>query len=241
MTVALLTALLAAAAPAETPSALSAQPAGFVDILPGPGLAGWTRVAPISTAGVLSEVKRQVAVWVVDRKTGILHCRGHLPPAPPGKLGKDGKPDKGGSHEMLRYEKELGDFVFHVEWRFTDPARTGWNAGVYARVNGPATIWHQAQVGGGPKVNWFGDTLDEQGKIVRRKFEALDGRVKPPGQWNSYEITARGDRMTLWVNGSVASEWTGLRVARGHVGLEAELHDIEFRNLKLKPLPRARQ
>jgi hypothetical protein len=34
----------------------------------------------------------------------------------------------------------------------------------------------------------------------------------------------------------VVSEWQGLRVPRGHVGLEAELHHIEFRNLKLKQL-----
>jgi hypothetical protein len=234
-----LAALLAAPAP-ETPSALASDPRGWVDILPGPGLAGWTRVAPISTSGVVSHVDPKQEVWVVDRKAGTIHCRGHLPPAQPGRVGKDGKPDKGGSHEMLRHDKELGDFIFHVEWRFAEPGRSGvskgWNAGVYARVNDAATVWHQAAVGGGPTTNWFGDTPDEAGKIGRRKLDASEPRVKPPGQWNVYEITARGDRMALWVNGAVVSEWTGLRVRRGHVGLEAERYDIEFRNLKLKQL-----
>lgn len=218
-----------AAAPRDQPSALSADPKGWIDILPGPDLKGWARVEPISTRKVKSVVNAKLAVWVPDRKTGILDCRGHLPlQAPPG-----GKP---GSHEMLRYEEELGDFIFHVEWRFKDPAKTGWNAGVYARVNEKADIWHQAQVGPGPATYWFGDTPDATGKISRVQDDSKEPRVKPPGQWNAYELTGRGDTLTLWVNGAVVSRLTGLQVRRGRVGLEAELHHIEFRNLKLKRL-----
>jgi hypothetical protein len=218
-----------AAAPRHEPSALSADPKGWVDILPGPDLKGWLRVAPISTRKVKSLVNPKLAVWVPDRKTGILDCRGHLPvEAPPG-----GKP---GSHEMLRYEQELGDFIFHVEWRFLDPAKNGWNAGVYARVNEKADIWHQAQVGAGPTTYWFGDTPDAAGKISRIQDDSREPRVKPPGQWNVYELAGRGDTLTLWVNGAVVSRLTGLQVRRGRVGLEAELHHIEFRNLKLKRL-----
>jgi hypothetical protein len=217
--------LLALFAAAETPSALAQQPEGWVDLTPGPGLAGWSRLAPISTRGVVSVVNRDLAIWVVDRRTGVLDCRGHLAPAG----------ETNGSHEMLRYDRELGDFVFHVEWRFVDPARKGWNAGVYARVHGP-TIWHQAQVGNASGGYWFGDSPDGSGKVVRQQFEARENRVKPVGQWNSYELTGRGDTLTLWVNGAVVSEWRGLKVRRGQVGLEAERHHIEFRNLKLKPL-----
>jgi len=60
--------------------------------------------------------------------------------------------------------------------------------------------------------------------------------VKPAGEWNTYEITGKGDRLILWVNGAVVSELTGLRVRRGRIGLEAELHHMEFRNLKVKEL-----
>jgi hypothetical protein len=229
MTPVLAATVLVAAAAASGRSALESQPKGWIDILPGPALTGWTRVAPISTAGVKSVVNKDLAIWVVDRKTGVLDCRGHLPPASPG--GKDG------SHEMLRHDKEVGDFIFHVEWRFTDPARPGWNAGIYARVRDDAAVWHQAQVGGATAGYWFGDTPDDTGKIVRRKLEAREARVKPAGEWNVYEITGRGDTLTLWVNGAVTSVMSGLKILRGHVGLEAELHHIEFRNLKLKELP----
>jgi hypothetical protein len=216
-------ALALAVALLAVPSALQSQPRGWVDIMPGPGLAGWSRIAPVSTRGVAAHVDPAFALWVVDRKRGILDCRGHLPA-------------RGGSHEMLSYDQEVGDFIFHVEWRFTDPERKGWNAGVYARSRGDGTVWHQAQVGGVNAGYWFGDTLDEHGAIVRRQVEAVGKRVKPPGEWNVYEITGRGDTLTLWVNGAVVAVWPGLRILRGHVGLEAELHHIEFRNLQLKRL-----
>ena len=229
-----LLAALAAAPAAGSQSALSRDPSGWVDILPGPGLAGWTRVEPISTRGVKSVIHRDHALWLPDRKTGLLECRAHLPP-----IGADGEP---GSHEMLRHDKEVGDFVFHVEWRFVDPGRKGWNAGIYARVTTPQ-VWHQAQVGAEGSGHWFGDTPDASGKIGRAQVEARERRVKPPGQWNTYEITGRGDSLSLWVNGATVAEWRGLHVLRGHVGLEAERHHIQFRNLRLKelaPVPSAR-
>ncbi|MBN1345149.1 MAG: DUF1080 domain-containing protein, partial [Phycisphaerae bacterium] len=41
-----------------------------------------------------------------------------------------------------------------------------------------------------------------------------DGRVKPAGQWNTLEITARGNVLTLWVNGAVTCETPVLRGSR---------------------------
>jgi hypothetical protein len=209
-------------------SALEADPRGWVDIMPPADLHGWTRLAPISTRGVKAAVNRSAAVWVVDRARGVLDCRGQLPT--PGSEVKDG------THEMLRLDRELGDFVFHVEWRFVDPARKGWNAGVYARVRPDGAVWHQAQVGDASAGYWFGDTVDATGKIVRVRVDARQPRVKPPGAWNVYEITGRGDTLSLWVNGANVADWKGLHVLRGSVGLEAELHHIEFRNLELKEL-----
>ncbi len=202
---------------ADGPSQLAASPKGWVDIMPGADLKGWTRV-PIK-----SELRPEVAVWKVDPKARVLRCSGELPPPT-------------GSHELFRYDKDLGDFVFHVEWRFVDPARTGWNSGVFARTNANATIWHQAQTGNAAGGFWFGDTPDETGKVGRKKIDAGEKRVRPAGEWNAFEITARGDRLTLWVNGAVTAEWTGILVPRGHIGLEAEGHPVEFRNLKLKTL-----
>jgi hypothetical protein len=46
-----------------------------------------------------------------------------------------------------------------------------------------------------------------------------------------------GKVASLWVNGAVTNEITGLEVPRGYFGLEAEGYRIEFRNVRLKVLP----
>jgi hypothetical protein len=212
----------------ETPSALerSAGKKGspWKDILPGPGLKGWSRL-PIPVDGPLH---KDVAVWVVDPRTSVLSCFGHKP--------EDAQP-KPGSHEFFRYDREVADFVFHVEWRFVDPERKGWNSGVFARNSADGVVWHQAQTpGAGGKAFFFGNTPGPDGKPARQRHEARADRTRPPGEWNVYEITAKGDRLSLWVNGATVCEWPDLRVRKGYVGVEAEYHHAEFRNLKLRAL-----
>jgi hypothetical protein len=61
-------------------------------------------------------------------------------------------------------------------------------------------------------------------------------RVRPAGEWNTYEVTAKGRTLSVWVNGGVTSEFTGCEVPKGYIGLEAEGWPIEFRNIKLKEM-----
>lgn len=201
-----------------TPGAFESDPNGWNDLLgeSGPGLLGWTR-GPIPPTGRLNPQSQ----WSVDRTTGALVCEG----------------DKG--HEWLRYDKEYGDFVFHVEWRFTPvtTGKAGYNSGIYARNSADASIWHQAQTGSASGGYVFGSTRvgDKQGSINLGK-QVTDKRVKPAGEWNTFEITCKGRDMSLWVNGAVTCEWHDCQVPRGYVGLEAEGYRIEFRKVLLKPL-----
>jgi hypothetical protein len=210
-------------APVPRPSRLESEPRGFVDILPGRKLRGWTRV-PIPADGPFFV---EAEVWRVDPKTKLLSCAGHLP---------ESATPKAGSHEFLRYDRELTDFVFHVEWRYTDPGRKGWNSGVFARNSFDAKIWHQAQLPGGGAAYWFGNSIEANGQARRMKIQAAPHEVRPAGEWNTYEITARGSTLELWANGATVCTWTGVLVPRGYLGLEAEYHAAEFRNLRLQIL-----
>ena len=64
----------------------------------------------------------------------------------------------------------------------------------------------------------------------------MDGRVKPAGDWNVIEVTAKGKVLTLWVNGAVTCQFDGCGVPEGRIGLEGEGYRVEFRNLKVKVL-----
>jgi hypothetical protein len=210
--------LLAPAPDSEPePSALERAPEGWTDLLAEskPDLKGWTR-GPIPPGGKLSDETQ----WNLDSATGHLVCEGNR------------------GHDWLRWDKELGDFVYHVEWRFTPVAgKKGYNSGIYVRNSADAKIWHQAQTGDGSGGYLFGDTLvDGQLKRVNLSKQILAKRVKPAGEWNTYEITCKGKDVTLWVNGGVTCEWPDCQVPKGHVGLEAEGWRIEFRNVKVKPL-----
>ncbi len=179
-----------------------------------PRLKGWSR-APLPARGKLGEKSQ----WQLDTATGYLVCQGD------------------GGHEWLRFDRELGDFVYHVEWRFTPvTGKKGYNSGVYARNSRDASLYHQAQMGDASGGYLFGNT---ESKGMPRRFDLskqmAKSRVKPAGEWNTFEITCQGTDMTLWVNGASTNEWHDCEVKQGYVGLEAEGYRIEFRNVKLKP------
>jgi hypothetical protein len=214
----LLLSLLLRAVPiaaAETPSALDSDPKGWTDILPKPDLNGWYRV-PVPPTGNLGRQQ-----WHVDAEQKTLVCDGD------------------GGHDMLLFAEEIGDAVFHFEFRYTRvEGTTGYNSGAYVRNSKDGGIWHQAQFGDAKDGYLFGETLTADGK---KKFFNLaktvtDMRVKPAGEWNTFEVTARGKVLTLWVNGAVTCQFTDCGLVKGHLGLEAEGYRIEFRNLKIKPL-----
>jgi hypothetical protein len=210
--------LIGGAREEDTPSALEQAPSGWTDLLAGAGpeLKGWTR-GTIPPGGKLNPKSQ----WSLDKESGSLICEGN------------------GGHEWLRWDQEAGDGVFHVEWKFIRvDNRTGYNSGIYARNSADATIWHQAQTGDASGGFLFGDS--PRGGALKR-FNLADQqrggkRVKPAGQWNTFEITCKGKDMSLWVNGAITNEWHDCEVPKGYLGLEAEGWKIEFRNVKFKPL-----
>ena len=80
---------------------------------------------------------------------------------------------------------------------------------------------------------------------------ARTGFAKPAGQWNEEEITAKGSRITVKLNGviivdadlnNVQEEATlkkhpGLRRKDGHIGFLGHGTMVEFRNIRIKQLP----
>lgn len=186
---------------------------GWEDIQPRPGLSGWTRLA------IPSGPVNPQSQWKVEGPT--LVCEG----------------DKG--HEWLRFDRELGDVVFHVEFRYTPrEGNPKYNSGIFIRNAADSHIWHQVQIGGASGGYIFGDTL-VAGEVKRINLQnsMTAMRVKPAGEWNVVEVTAKGSTISAAVNGAVVSEFTPCQFPRGYIGLEAEGYRIEFRNLKLKRLP----
>jgi hypothetical protein len=183
------------------------------NITPDPSFIGWTRL-PLPPEKPLEAASQ----WRVEGGTVI--CEGN------------------GPHEWLRFDRELGDFIFQVEWRFTRlPGEPRYNSGIFVRNSADGKIWHQGQTGGASGGFLFADTL-VNGAVTRVNLRERmkEQRVKPAGEWNAYELRCEGRKITLSVNGAVTSEFTECELPRGYLGLEAEGFRIEFRNLRIKPL-----
>jgi hypothetical protein len=205
----------AACAFAQVPSALEADPTGWKDITPAPSFEGWTRL-PFMTTTPMDKVSQ----WSVDPATHMLLCEGNR------------------GHEWLRYDKELGDAIFHVEFRFTKiEAGKGYNSGVMLRNSGDGAVWYQAQAGA-EGTGWLfgGEVIDGQPKSFNLRSTMKENRVKPAGEWNVFEMRSEGPKMIVWVNGDSTTEKDDLKALKGYAGLEAEGYRLEFRNVKLKEL-----
>ena len=205
---------------APTPSALESAPSGWTDLLADRTLKSWVRV-PLGPAGKLpAGTAGAPSPWTLNPADGVLTCDG---------------PTVG--HEMLRLVEDVGDMVLHVEWRFTKlEGEPPYNSGVYPRVNADGSVWFQAQTGPAGGYLFGSVPVDGQPQRVNLREKMIENRVKPAGEWNTYEVRAVGRTLALWVNGAVVSEYADCPLTRAYVGLEAEGYRIEFRNLKLKRL-----
>jgi lysophospholipase L1-like esterase len=83
----------------------------------------------------------------------------------------------------------------------------------------------------GPKEKW-GIT---EGK-ARRILNLTDDSENKPGQWNTMVIECLNDEIKVWVNGDLVNHGSKCTAAKGHIALQAEGSEVEFRKLELTPI-----
>lgn len=120
--------------------------------------------------------------------------------------------------------REFGDFDVKFEWRALTPK---FNGGFYIRCK-PDTGNNQIRV----DKSYEGAFL--AGTITGAK--AAPTLQKAVGEWNEWRVLVKGTAVTLWCNGKLAWEATGLSPTRGCIGLQAEGSPMEFRNLQVREL-----
>jgi hypothetical protein len=187
--------LLLAAVNASAQSVNLFPASGAISGQGGSGEEAWTRVAIPPTHPV-----SQTPQWHIDYAKKQIVCDGN------------------GGHEWLRFNREVANFTFHVKWRFTPVATPNpkYNSGVFFRNNLDGSIWHQAQTSlGGGYI--FGMTpIDGKPTRFNLQKEMTENRVKPAGEWNTYDIRCVGSNCTLAVNGKVVNT-VKVGLAKGYV------------------------
>ena len=83
----------------------------------------------------------------------------------------------------------------------------------------------------GPEEEW-GIT---EGK-KRRIMNLTDGSENSVGEWNTMTIECLADSIKVWVNGDLVNFGYDCTATEGHIAVQAEGSEVEFRKLDLTPI-----
>jgi hypothetical protein len=186
--------------------------------------------------------------------------QGHWQPER-GILSYDGKSEA--QQKNLWTEKELGDFVLTIDWRLpakpvmrkrpvllpsgdtatedgkpkeVDVADAG-DSGIYLRGNskGQINIWCWP-AGSGEVWGYRNDK--KQPAEVRAAATPKLKADRPPGQWNRFIITMKGDRLSVDLNGQRVIDNAQLPgiPERGPIALQHHGDPIQFANIYIREL-----
>jgi hypothetical protein len=156
---------------------------------------------------------------------------------------KDGVIHIKGNPFGYMYTKEKYDnYKLHVEWRWPQEAT---NSGIFLLIEDaknpfPNGIECQLAAGNaGDFVCLGGSDLAEfiqRPGAERPAFpvvkKANATSEKPVGEWNEANIWVRNSTITVFINGVYQNTGTN-KVKTGHIGLQSEGKDIEYRNIQL--------
>jgi hypothetical protein len=147
--------------------------------------------------------------------------------------------DKGNG--FLVTKDQYGDFQLRAEFWVGPDA----NSGIFIRCSDPAKITGSNAY----EVNIWDDRPEKDyatGAIVN--VAKVDPMPKTVGQWNTYEITAKGDTFTIVLNGKKTVEAKDGKHAKGPIALQHGLGNkdsagvqndkgvVKFRKVEIKPL-----
>ncbi len=194
--------------------------AGFTPLFDGKSLAGWTLVGGKGEG--------------YGVKDGVLYCA------------------KGGGGKLLT-DKQYSDFVLRFEFKMPvegsnnglgirapregDAAYQGMELQIIDEATALAGKWGKLR-----DAQYHGSVYDV--------LAAKRGAMKPAGEWNVQEVTAKGRQITVVLNGQtildadlstvtdpeVLKKHPGLQRTSGHIGLLGHDDFIEFRNIRIKEL-----
>ncbi|MDR0430679.1 MAG: DUF1080 domain-containing protein [Tannerellaceae bacterium] len=156
---------------------------------------------------------------------------------------KDGVIHIKGTPFGYMYTKEkYGNYKLHVEWRWPQEAT---NSGIFLlieEVKNPFPNGIECQLAAGNAGDFVclggSDLLEfQQPKGKERPAfpvvkKANGSSEKPAGEWNYANIFVKNGTITVYINGVYQNTGTN-KVKTGHIGLQSEGKDIQFRNVTL--------
>lgn len=142
----------------------------------------------------------------------------------------------------LRTARQYGDYSLHVEWKWIG---SGTNSGIFQRIQEGDKVWptaYECQLMAGRAgdiVSLGGARIkevpyDPAVKFPMKKRVHSGAQIElPDGEWNRAEIICKGDKMMVYINGSLENEAT-LSYKTGYIALQSEGGPLAFRNIYIE-------
>jgi hypothetical protein len=145
-----------------------------------------------------------------------------------------------GKGNSLQTAKDYGNFELYVDWKITK----GGDSGIYLRGNPQVQIWDSDNLPDSLKK----DRGTGSGGLWNNQKHANQPLVKadnPVGEWNTFHIIMKGDKVTVFLNGKKVVDKTPLEnywergkalPAKGPIELQHHNSPLWFKNIYIKEL-----
>ncbi|MFJ6695086.1 ThuA domain-containing protein [Streptomyces sp. NPDC091272] len=164
--------------------------------------------------------------------------------AGPGKFDVvDGELRSDGGMGLLWYQaKEFKSYSLKLDWKMSGDD----NSGVFVGFPASDDPWSAVNKGYEIQIDATDAPDRTTGSVYSFKSANVKERdrvLRPPGQWNSYEIRVQGERLQIFLNGAKVNDFTNTDPERslkdGYFGLQNHGADdqVSFRDIQLKELP----
>jgi hypothetical protein len=199
-------ALNLAASPQSAGLTAAEKQEGWKLLFDGQSLTGWTPRAPGTGRGAATE-PRPTGKWAAENGELVWV--------------------KDSGRGYLVTDQVFNDFVLRLDFFADAAANTGVNFGVPNEGN----ISSQTSF----EVNIFDDTTEFPTGSINNVQRTSVQTPKTTGKWNAYEISRKGDRVMVVLNGEKVLDVTTTLHPGGHIALQAPAAGItRFKNLRIK-------
>lgn len=221
--------LSAAVATAEE---INVPPPGFTALFNGKDLTNWQGVVEMPQRQKLMKNPEAYKKEVEKRNKQVL---AHWKVQPDGVLAYDGKANS------LQTIKDYGDFELLIDWKIEEKG----DSGLYLRGQPQVQIWDSERTGGArglDKNSGSGGLWNNPENLGKRPLKKAD---KPVGEWNTFRIVMVGDKVTVYLNGTLVVDRQPLLnywdrksplPTRGPIELQHHGDKLWFRNIFIKEL-----
>ena len=154
-----------------------------------------------------------------------------------------------GGTGWLRSKETFDDYTLVVEFRFLEE---GANSGIFVRTGPTSNEDEKGWPNDGYQIQCM-DTISGEtplGTMIlygappaehEIDLEALERAYMPTGEWHRFEITCRGEKVTVKLNSETVTRCTGVKNLSGHVGIQGENGNLEFRKITVITFPKKKK